>query len=177
MLYIVYMEPIRVVAASTAAELLKMTRPATQRLFDAGVLGRTITDGQRTFVYEQSVKDLAAMPTINVADLPPALILKVSAPATLEGRRVGWNHLEPDIAKRREPILQWWPVAEDVDLGGHLLVVTVSGVVVDVSRITSVTHDGRAAFEVEEAHGEDAEAWRGQRTKPIPGGLTHRNYI
>lgn len=176
-LYTSHMDPIRVVAASTAANVLEMTRPATQRLLDAGVLGQTLTDGQRTFAYQQAVQDLAAIPIIDVAGLPPALILKVGAPATSEGRRIGWNHLEGDVAKRREPILRWWPVAEDVDLVGHLLVVAVSGVAVDVSRITRVIYDGRAAFEVEEAHDEDAEVWRGHRTKPIPGGLIHRNHL
>src|SRR5699024_9255966 len=165
------MDSVLLAAASTAADILGLTRPATQRLFDAGVLGQTLTDGQRTFVYQQSVEELAKRPITDVADLPPALVLKVGAPTTSEGRSIGWNHLETDTAQRRAPILRWWPVANDVDLVGHLLVVTISGIVVDVSRITRVIYDGRVAFEVEEAHGADTEAWRGQRTKPIPGGL------
>jgi hypothetical protein len=174
---------IELVGPPVVASKLGFSIPSAIRLMRAGLAGTIYSDGQREMVSRARVDELAARRMRDLASLPPAFILRVGPPQedTSDDPRpwYGWD----DLARGDSVtfgISRRWPVRDAEQLRGHLLVVTVSGVVAHVARIADVSPvDDEWAFKLVEPNPDDREAraWRDIRVPTAGGGKTLRHQL
>lgn len=174
---------INLTAAAAVAPSLAVSRPAAAKLIECGVLGPDYSDGQRHLVQTTKVHDIAARAVVPLHQLPAALVVKPAAPTldTTEDPRewLGWRQ-DAKPEPQRAGVTRWWSVRNAEQLVGELFIVSVSGVVVDVSRISAVASTYRGiSFGVTNPPGgdTDAEAWRDIRIPIAGGGLVQRHGV
>lgn len=177
---------IELMAAPAVASYLGIARPSALQIIHTGLAGPIYHDGQREAVESKIIKEIADRPMTDLSQLPPAIIVRVGPPeidTSEDSRRwVGWHRNAPRKVQR-DGISRWWRVRDAKRLAeppGHLFVVTVSGLVVDVARITDASQEGiYSAFELDDPADDDDEAqmWRNVRLRPIGGGPVIRHRI
>jgi hypothetical protein len=170
-------EPVRLVGPPGVMRRLALHRESAIRLMHAGLAGRLYTDGQREMVELTRVEELGARPLKDLAELPPALLLRVGAPEpdTDPENNRGWKGWYQDAPREEQlaGVTRRWPVSHAEVLIGQLLVVSVSGFIVEVGRIESATQyssDLTWAFVIRDADDAEAAAWRNIRTRQPGGG-------
>ena len=170
---------LEVVGPPGAMKLLDLDRDSAVRIMNTGLAGTVYTDGPRSTVARSRVEDLAdKRPEKELSSLPPALILRVDEPEEVNdgeaGRRwKGW-HAKASRDERLAGVTSRWYVNRADLLVGQLLVVAVSGFVVEVGRISGASQfasDRSWSFDILEPDDLDAQAneWRDIRVR-MPGG-------
>lgn len=175
---------VEVMGPVAIAAHLAIARSSALQLIEAGLAGRRYVEGQRQMVERGRVEVLAKRTPVDLtACLPPALVVRVGPPqrdTTNDPRDwYGWYELAPKDA-RRNGVSRWWRVRDAESLIGRLFVVTVSGFVVDVSRIADARSDRSDwAFQLVDPSASDADAksWQAVRLKSVGGGAIIRHLL
>lgn len=176
---------VEVVAPPRVMQLLGLDRDSAVRIMNTGLAGTVYADGSRSAVAREAVEALAKRSERDLAELPPALILRVDEPEEVDdpetGRKwKGW-HAKASRDEQLAGVTARWYVNQANLLVGQLLVVSISGFVVDVGRISGANQfesDRSWSFTIAEPDELDSQSneWRNIRTR-MPGGggiLRHR---
>jgi hypothetical protein len=176
---------VEVVGPPGVMKQLGLDRDSAVRIMNTGLAGSVYTDGSRSTVACTEVDALANRCERDLSELPPALILRVDEPEEVDDPEAGRNwkgwHAKAARDEQLAGITSRWYVNRANLLTGQLLVVSVSGFVVEVARISGASQfasDRSWSFTLAEPDELDAQAneWRNIRTR-MPGGggvLRHR---
>lgn len=179
---------VELVGPPQVAKRLDIARSSAFRLMRAGLAGDLYTFVQYEMVERELVERLAEnRPMMDLASLPPALIVRVGSPqrdTSKEDPRpwYGWHDKYKEDSVRFG-ISRWWEIREPHKLAGQLFVVTVSGFTVHVARLGENPRpsDIEPTWELEltepAANDADAAAWRNIRTKTPGGGAVLRHGV
>jgi hypothetical protein len=183
---------IELMAAPAVAAYLGIARPSALQIIRTGLAGPIYSDGQREAVDARIIEKIKIRPVTELDRLPPAIVVRVGAPQIdlddPPGHEwkvrtwFGWHKNAPK-ADQRAGTSRWWRVRDADRLAqppGQLFVVTVSGLVVDVTRIKGASQDGSYwAFDLRDPTSDDSDAqvWRDVRLRPVGGGPVIRHGI
>lgn len=145
-------EPVRWATSGEVARALDLAPHQAKHVQLSGLAGPVVALGESGTRYASPVSKLAQlrerrMLDSNADDLPPAVVVKVTSPQSVDEpdrRYVGWSiDMPDDVAEAATS--RWWPVPAIPE--GTLLVVSLATIVVRVRRIVGAPRtQGRAAF-------------------------------